>query len=160
MRVYCYKMNTAFIGTCTQVPKVRWSDVGGLDGVKQGLKEAVQWPHLHPDALTRLGAQPPRGTRIHTLVSAPPIAQSISAKTGITSQRYPHSCPGFGSVKVLQDPIRALLACSYHLGPVLRVCCQRIQFSCTGIVLAAVCMAMVTRPVSMLLMQRPECRSH
>lgn len=51
-----------------QVPKVRWSDVGGLEGVKQGLKEAVQWPHLHPDALTRLGAQPPRGTLTLTLL--------------------------------------------------------------------------------------------
>ena len=48
----------------TQVPKVRWDDVGGLEGVKQGLKEAVQWPHLHPDALARLGAQPPTGTKL------------------------------------------------------------------------------------------------
>ena len=65
---------------CTQVPKVRWSDVGGLEGVKQGLKEAVQWPHLHPDALIRLGAQPPRGTFTHTHLQAPPSAQCIHAK--------------------------------------------------------------------------------
>ena len=78
---------------------MRWSDVGGLEGVKQGLKEAVQWPHLHPDALIRLGAQPPRGTRTLALVLTPPIAQYISAKTGITSQRYPCSCPRFGSVR-------------------------------------------------------------
>ena len=45
-----------------EVPKVRWGDVGGLDGVKQRLQEAVQWPHLHPEALARLGAQPPNGT--------------------------------------------------------------------------------------------------
>ena len=45
-----------------EVPKVRWGDVGGLDGVKQRLQEAVQWPHLHPEALARLGAQPPKGT--------------------------------------------------------------------------------------------------
>ena len=44
-----------------EVPKVRWGDVGGLDGVKQRLQEAVQWPHLHPEALARLGAQPPKG---------------------------------------------------------------------------------------------------
>ena len=44
-----------------QVPKVQWGDVGGLMGVKQGLKEAVEWPHLHPEALARLGAQPPKG---------------------------------------------------------------------------------------------------
>ena len=45
-----------------EVPKVRWGDVGGLDGVKQRLQEAVQWPHLHPEALARLGAHPPKGT--------------------------------------------------------------------------------------------------
>ncbi len=48
-----------------EVPKVRWEDVGGLDGVKQRLQEAVQWPHLHPEALARLGAQPPKGVNPH-----------------------------------------------------------------------------------------------
>lgn len=46
-----------------EVPNVRWGDVGGLDGVKQRLQEAVQWPHLHSEALARLGAQPPKGTK-------------------------------------------------------------------------------------------------
>ena len=44
-----------------QVPHVTWADVGGLDDVKLRLQEAVQWPHLHPEALERLGASPPRG---------------------------------------------------------------------------------------------------
>ncbi|KAL0025898.1 hypothetical protein WJX77_000494 [Trebouxia sp. C0004] len=48
-----------------EVPKVRWGDVGGLDGVKQRLQEAVQWPHLHPEALARLGAQPPKGVLLY-----------------------------------------------------------------------------------------------
>ena len=65
-------------GLCTQVPKVHLSEVGGLEEVKQGLKEAVQWPHLHPDALLRLGAQPPRGTP--TLLLAPLTAQCIHAR--------------------------------------------------------------------------------
>ena len=55
-----------------QVPKVQWGDVGGLEGVKQRLKEAVQWPHLQPEALARLGAEPPKGSLVpffkeHTL---------------------------------------------------------------------------------------------
>ncbi|KAL0050804.1 hypothetical protein WJX82_007459 [Trebouxia sp. C0006] len=48
-----------------EVPKVRWEDVGGLDGVRQRLQEAVQWPHLHPEALARLGAQPPKGVLLY-----------------------------------------------------------------------------------------------
>ena len=75
------------IGMCAQVPKVRWSDVGGLEGVKQGLKEAVQWPHLHPDALTRLGAQPPRGTFTLALLLAPPIPQCLHAKECIRAKQ-------------------------------------------------------------------------
>ena len=40
---------------------MQWGDVGGLEEVKQRLKEAVQWPHLQPEALARLGAEPPKG---------------------------------------------------------------------------------------------------
>lgn len=40
-----------------EVPRVRWGDVGGLEGVKQRLQEAVQWPRQHAAALQRLGAK-------------------------------------------------------------------------------------------------------
>jgi ATP-dependent 26S proteasome regulatory subunit len=30
-----------------EVPKVAWADVGGLEDVKQRLKEAVEWAHTH-----------------------------------------------------------------------------------------------------------------
>ena len=46
---------------------MQWGDVGGLEGVKQRLKEAVQWPHLQPEALARLGAEPPKGSLLPPL---------------------------------------------------------------------------------------------
>ena len=40
-----------------ELPAVRWADVGGLADVKQRLREAVEWPQRHPEALKRLGAR-------------------------------------------------------------------------------------------------------
>jgi SpoVK/Ycf46/Vps4 family AAA+-type ATPase len=45
--------------------QVSWDDVGGLSHIKQRLKEAVEWPQRHPEALARLGAQPPRGILLY-----------------------------------------------------------------------------------------------
>ena len=40
-----------------ELPRVAWGDVGGLDAIKQRLKEAVEWPQKHPELLRRLGAK-------------------------------------------------------------------------------------------------------
>ncbi|KAF5843411.1 P-loop containing nucleoside triphosphate hydrolase protein [Dunaliella salina] len=48
-----------------EVPCVGWADVGGLDDVKQRLREAVEWPFRVPGALARVGAQAPRGVLLY-----------------------------------------------------------------------------------------------
>jgi transitional endoplasmic reticulum ATPase len=48
-----------------EIPNVKWDDIGGLDNVKQELKEAVEWPIKHPDAFKRLGVSPPKGILIY-----------------------------------------------------------------------------------------------
>jgi len=48
-----------------ETPNVKWNDVGGLDKVKQELKEAVEWPMKHPDAFKRIGIRPPRGILLY-----------------------------------------------------------------------------------------------
>nr|XP_021336972.1 spermatogenesis-associated protein 5 [Danio rerio] len=47
------------------VPKVKWSDIGGLEQVKQALKQAVEWPLRHPEVFTRLGITPPKGVLLY-----------------------------------------------------------------------------------------------
>lgn len=44
-----------------EVPAASWADVGGLEDVKQQLKEVVTWPQQHAQALSRLGVCAPRG---------------------------------------------------------------------------------------------------
>jgi len=48
-----------------ETPNIQWKDIGGLESVKQDLKEAVEWPLKVPDSFTRLGIKPPRGVLIY-----------------------------------------------------------------------------------------------
>jgi len=56
---------TAMREVYIEVPSVHWSDIGGLDEVKQELKEAVEWPLKNPEIFTRLGIKPPKGILIY-----------------------------------------------------------------------------------------------
>jgi len=48
-----------------EVPNVKWNDVGGLEKVKQELKEAVEWPLKYPQSFERMGVRPPRGILLY-----------------------------------------------------------------------------------------------
>jgi len=48
-----------------EVPKVSWEDIGGLNDVKQQLREAVEWPLTKPDVFKRMGITPPRGILLY-----------------------------------------------------------------------------------------------
>jgi transitional endoplasmic reticulum ATPase len=44
-----------------EVPTVHWTDIGGLEGIKQELQEAVEWPIKNPEMFKRMGIRPPKG---------------------------------------------------------------------------------------------------
>jgi transitional endoplasmic reticulum ATPase len=48
-----------------EIPKVKWNEVGGLDEVKESLKEAVEWPLENPESFKRVGIRPPRGILLY-----------------------------------------------------------------------------------------------
>jgi transitional endoplasmic reticulum ATPase len=52
---------TAMREVYIEVPNVHWADIGGLDEVKQEVKEAVEWPIRSPEIFSRLGIRPPKG---------------------------------------------------------------------------------------------------
>ncbi len=56
---------TAMREVYIEVPTVHWEDIGGLEQVKQELKEAVEWPIKNPEIFERLGIRPPKGILIY-----------------------------------------------------------------------------------------------
>ncbi len=48
-----------------ETPDVNWSDIGGLEDIKNKLKEAVEWPLKKPELFTRMGISPPRGILLY-----------------------------------------------------------------------------------------------
>ncbi|PRT54416.1 Cell division control protein 48 [Wickerhamiella sorbophila] len=47
--------------TVVESVNVSWEDVGGLDEIKQELKETVEYPVLHPEMYTKFGMSPSKG---------------------------------------------------------------------------------------------------
>ncbi|RJS79888.1 AAA family ATPase, partial [Candidatus Bathyarchaeota archaeon] len=56
---------TAMREVYIEVPAVHWEDIGGLEQVKQELKEAVEWPLKNPEMFKRLGIKPPKGILLY-----------------------------------------------------------------------------------------------
>ena len=48
-----------------QIPNVTWDDVGGLDVLKDELKEAVEWPLKHKEAFDYVDVATPKGILLH-----------------------------------------------------------------------------------------------
>ena len=48
-----------------QIPNVDWNDVGGLDELKEELREAVEWPIKHKEAFEYVDVEAPKGILLH-----------------------------------------------------------------------------------------------
>jgi len=67
-------------------PNVRWEDVGGLEEVKQLVREVVELPLKYPEMFKEVGIEPPKGV----LLYGPPgtgktlIAKAVAGETNAT----------------------------------------------------------------------------
>ncbi|CDI06696.1 CDC48 family AAA ATPase [Candidatus Nitrosotenuis uzonensis] len=48
-----------------EIPNVTWDEVGGLESLKEELKEAVEWPLKHKEAFKYVDVSPPKGILLH-----------------------------------------------------------------------------------------------
>jgi transitional endoplasmic reticulum ATPase len=72
---------TAMREVFIEIPSVPWTDVGGLDDVKQKLIESVEWPIKHPDKFKRMGIEPSKGILLY---GPPGCGKTLLAKAVAT----------------------------------------------------------------------------
>jgi transitional endoplasmic reticulum ATPase len=64
-----------------EVPEIHWDDIGGLDLVKQQLREAVEWPIKYPHIFEQMGIRPPKGILLY---GPPGCGKTLLAKAAAT----------------------------------------------------------------------------
>ena len=65
-----------------QRPNVLWTDVGGLEEVKEELTEAIEWPLKHTDLFNQADIQPPKGLLLY---GPPGTGKTMIAKAVATT---------------------------------------------------------------------------
>lgn len=67
--------------TVVQSVNVTWDDIGGLDKIKEELKETVEYPVLHPEMYTKFGLSPSKGVLFY---GPPGTGKTLLAKAVAT----------------------------------------------------------------------------
>jgi transitional endoplasmic reticulum ATPase len=68
-----------------ETPNVTWNDVGGLQEVKQALREAIEWPLKYPEVFKEAGANSPKGMLLH---GPPGSGKTLLAKAVAHESEY------------------------------------------------------------------------
>merc|ERR1712028_202818 len=63
--------------TTVEVPTITWDDIGGLQGVKNELRELVQYPVEHPEKFEKFGMSPSKGVLFY---GPPGCGKTLMAK--------------------------------------------------------------------------------
>ncbi|MDD5309183.1 MAG: CDC48 family AAA ATPase [Deltaproteobacteria bacterium] len=68
-----------------EIPDVKWEEVGGLDGAKRELREAVEWPLKYGDLLRHAGLRPVKGILLHGVPGTGKtlLAKAVASQSGV-----------------------------------------------------------------------------
>lgn len=67
-----------------EVPDIRWDDIGGLEELKETLREAVEWPLTNSEDFKRIGIQPSKGI---LLFGSPGTGKTMLSKAVATESK-------------------------------------------------------------------------
>jgi transitional endoplasmic reticulum ATPase len=68
-----------------EVPDVRWDQVGGLDNIKEELREAVEWPLKYSEIFKKANAKPPKGILLYGKPGTGKtlLAKAVASQSGV-----------------------------------------------------------------------------
>ena len=68
-----------------EVPDVKWEDVGGLDEIKEALKEAVEWPLKYAGLFHKANTNPPKGIILYGRPGTGKtyLAKAVASESGV-----------------------------------------------------------------------------
>ena len=68
-----------------EVPDVKWEDVGGLEEIKDALKETVEWPLKYADLFKKADTRPPKGIILHGRPGTGKtyLAKALASESGV-----------------------------------------------------------------------------
>ena len=68
-----------------EVPDVKWEDVGGLEEIKQALKETVQWPLKYAELFKKTDTKPPKGIILYGKPGTGKtyLAKALASESGV-----------------------------------------------------------------------------
>jgi transitional endoplasmic reticulum ATPase len=69
----------------TEIPDVKWSDVGGLEEIKRVLKETIEWPLKYPDLFKKANTNPAKGILLTGLPGTGKtlLAKAVASESGV-----------------------------------------------------------------------------
>ncbi len=68
-----------------EVPDVKWEDVGGLEEIKDALKETVEWPLKYADLFKKADTRPPKGIILYGRPGTGKtyLAKALASESGV-----------------------------------------------------------------------------
>jgi len=69
----------------TEIPNVKWEDVGGLEEIKKILKETIEWPLKYPELFEKAKTKPPKGILLYGVPGSGKtlLAKAVASQCGV-----------------------------------------------------------------------------